>query len=86
MEATLDKFGRIVLPKKVRDDLELGPGAVLEVEEVGQEIILRPTREEPQLVEKGGVLVFAGRAAGDLGLAVKAQREERLDRLAGEQR
>jgi len=28
METTLDKFGRIVIPKRVRDDLGLKPGAV----------------------------------------------------------
>ena len=27
METTLDKFGRIVIPKRVRDDLDLKPGS-----------------------------------------------------------
>ena len=30
METTLDRFGRVVIPKQVRDDLGLKPGAVLD--------------------------------------------------------
>ena len=32
MEAVIDKFGRIVIPKKLRDDLGLRPGSVIKIE------------------------------------------------------
>jgi AbrB family looped-hinge helix DNA binding protein len=32
METRLDKFGRVVLPKDIRDHLDLKPGQVLKVE------------------------------------------------------
>jgi len=85
MQATLDKFGRIVIPKRVRDDLGLEPGSVLKVEERGEEILLTPLGEDPAAVLewKGGVLVFTGEALEDLTDVVERDREERLARLAG---
>lgn len=82
METALDRFGRIVIPKQVRDDLGLRPGTVLRIEEVEQEIILKPAHGEPHTVIKEGVLVFSGKAAGDIVEAVRNHREERLSGAA----
>lgn len=81
METNLDRFGRVILPKKVRDKLGLKPGAVLEVQEQGGDVLLKPVQEEPCLLEKEGVLVFGGKAAGDLAEAVQSHRRERLKRI-----
>jgi AbrB family looped-hinge helix DNA binding protein len=54
----LDKSGRIVLPKPLRDKLQLEPGAKLEIETSGEEIRLRPLRENAPLRKKQGVWVF----------------------------
>ena len=83
METTLDKFGRIVLPKQVRDDLGLKVGEVLQVEEREDEIILKPLQREPHITIKDGVLVFFALATGDVTQATRAQREERLRYLKG---
>lgn len=80
METTLDKFGRIVLPKSVRDDLGLKPGAVLKIEQIDQKIFMQPVNEEPHLLVKNGVLVFSGTATGDLVGAIQAHRQERLSK------
>lgn len=83
MVVTLDKFGRVVIPKAVRDHLGLRPGAVLEIEEGAAEgILLRPRRPEPDLVEEEGVLVFTGEATGDLETAVERHRQDRTRELA----
>ena len=42
METTLDKFGRIVIPKEIRDDFNLKPGSQIRIEESEQTIILKP--------------------------------------------
>lgn len=55
---TLDKAGRIVLPKPLRDELRLEPGDALEIESTGEEITLRPLRGQAQLRKKQGVWVF----------------------------
>ncbi len=82
METTVDRFGRIVIPKRVREDLGLTPGTILEIEAVGDDVILKPIREEPYVVEKEGVLVFTGAASGDLIEAIKKHRRERTRKIA----
>jgi AbrB family looped-hinge helix DNA binding protein len=83
MEVTLDRFGRLVIPKRVREDLGLRPGAVLEVEERDDQIVLSVRREKPDLVREGRVLVYDGEAVGDLERAVEAQRLARSEEAAG---
>jgi AbrB family looped-hinge helix DNA binding protein len=55
---TIDKAGRIVLPKPLRDELRLQAGDTLEVESSGEEITLRPARGSAQLRKKRGVWVY----------------------------
>ncbi len=78
METTIDRFGRIVLPKKLRDNFNLAPGSQIHIEESGQEIILKPIHGEPNLRLKEGVLVFSGVPLGDLNNALAKHREVRL--------
>ena len=82
METTLDRFGRVVIPKEIRDILGLKPGELLKVEHSDDEVILKPFREEPPIKVKDGVLVYAGTATGNLMEAVRAHREERLRRVS----
>jgi len=55
---TLDKAGRVVLPKPLRDELQLSPGDALEVESRGEEITLRPIRGNAPLRKKNGIWVY----------------------------
>ncbi len=82
METALDRFGRVLIPKKLREELDLQPGTVLRIEESGQKIVLQPVRGEPHLVVKGGVLVFTGSPQGDVSRAVERHRQERLKKLS----
>jgi AbrB family looped-hinge helix DNA binding protein len=54
----VDKLGRIVLPKLVRDQLQLAPDDQLELETLDDRITLRPSRGTAQLRKKHGVWVF----------------------------
>jgi AbrB family looped-hinge helix DNA binding protein len=78
METTIDRFGRIVIPKDVREHLDLDPGSVLVVETHDHEIHLKPVRPQPDIVVKDGVMVFSGIAAGDVASAVRAHRTARI--------
>ena len=78
MKTTIDRFGRIVLPKKLRDEYNLEPGSQIQIEESGQEIILKPIHGEPNLRLKDGVLVYTGTPLGDLNKALAKHRDERL--------
>ncbi len=57
-QVTLDKAGRIVLPKSLRDELRLQAGDTLEVEISSDEITLRPSRGHAQLRKKHGIWVY----------------------------
>jgi AbrB family looped-hinge helix DNA binding protein len=54
----IDKAGRVVIPKPLRQELHLEPGDALEMESVGEEITLRPVRGTGPLTKEHGVWVF----------------------------
>ena len=80
-KTTLDRFGRVLIPKKVRAELGLSAGDALEIESRDDGIVIKPLQDEPQLVDKEGVLVFSGASTGDIVEAIRKHREERLDKL-----
>ena len=82
METRLDKFGRVVLPKDIRDHLDLKPGQMLKVERVDEEVVLKPVNKEPHFHLKDGVLVYSGAVSGDIARAVKQHREDRLKKVS----
>jgi len=55
---TIDKAGRVVLPKPVRDALQISPGDSLELESSEDRIILRPATGTGRMYKKQGVWVF----------------------------
>jgi len=55
---TLDKAGRVVIPKTLRDALRLEPGDPLELESEGERVTLRPIRSASPLRKERGVWVF----------------------------
>jgi AbrB family looped-hinge helix DNA binding protein len=77
---TIDSAGRVVLPKPLRDELDLAPGDSLELESAGEKITLRPVRASAPLTKEKGVWVF--RTGQPLGAAVtdSVLRELREDR------
>jgi AbrB family looped-hinge helix DNA binding protein len=54
---TLDKAGQIVIPKPLREELHLEPGALLELEVAGEQITLRPVRGTAPLTKERGIWV-----------------------------
>ena len=86
METRLDRFGRIVLPKDLRDEFALEPGDVLEVRETSEGILLTraTTADDAEpLRTVGGVLVFDGTPSAAVEGAIERDRQARLDKLAG---
>ena len=78
METILDRFGRIVIPKKIRENFNLKAGTQIQIEENQKSIILTPVHRKPNLRIKNGVLVFSGVPLEELGESLTMHREERL--------
>jgi AbrB family looped-hinge helix DNA binding protein len=57
-KVTLDRAGRVVLPKAVRDEMHLSPGDTLDLTVKGDEVTLRPRRSATPLQKERGVWVF----------------------------
>lgn len=83
METTVDRFGRIVIPKIIRENFHLQVGSPIRIEEGEGEIILKPVEGEPSLIKKDGVLVFSGKAMGNVEAAIEKHREGRNKILRG---
>ena len=58
MRITIDRAGRVVIPKVLRDKLDLAPGDTLELENAGENMTLRPLRAASPLTKEKGVWVF----------------------------
>jgi|HubBroStandDraft_1064217.scaffolds.fasta_scaffold00359_4 AbrB family looped-hinge helix DNA binding protein len=57
---TLDKAGRVVIPKILRDELRLEAGDELSLESEGERLTLRPVRSASPMRKEHGVWVFRG--------------------------
>ena len=82
----IDKAGRIVVPKKLRDELHLTPGTRLKVERSGDTLVLEQDLPEPELKMIDGLWVMAGGprlAAEDVNALIDEQRERRMRYVAG---
>ena len=56
---TIDKAGRIVVPKELRDALHLDPGTPLRIERLGDRLTLAPAFATARLtIENGTPLIF----------------------------
>ena len=77
----LDKAGRFVLPKQIRDRLNLSAGSKMRIEVVGDKLELSLQVEEPKIVKRGKRRVVVGWKGFDATEAVNEARKEQLERL-----
>ena len=81
MTATLDKAGRIVLPKKLREKLHLKPGAKFNIEVVGDKIEIEQEASPLKVVRnKRGRRVIMGWEGFDAAKAVRDVHEDLANR------
>lgn len=83
---TIDKAGRVVIPKRLRDALHLTAGDRLQLESSGDAITLRPIQETAPLQKEHGFWVYrTGHPLKDLSIVdwIDKDREERNRRISG---
>jgi len=76
-KVSIDKAGRMVLPRNVRRLFHLVAGDRLDLEILPDGIFLRSHSRQAPLVEEDGLLVHEGDAVGDLAQAVELARSNR---------
>lgn len=76
----------MVLPKSLRDELQLQAGDELELESEAQQVTLRPVRQAAPLRKERGVWVFHGStklSAADAERLISNMRERRTGENSG---
>jgi AbrB family looped-hinge helix DNA binding protein len=90
MNATLsiDRAGRLVLPKPVREQLQIEPGESLEMELFEDHIVLRPVRATSTAYKKQGIWVFrtGPLKASVVDETIRRVRKERERQILGTKR
>ena len=81
MVLRIDKSGRIVVPKPLRDRFGLKPDMELEVLERAEGMLLRRVEQRPSMLKVEGLWVHQGTASPEANWArvLDDVREERLD-------
>jgi AbrB family looped-hinge helix DNA binding protein len=81
----IDKAGRIILPKPVRDRFHLREGSELDLVEGPDGLTLRPVDQRSAMIQEHGVLVHLGKAPRgfDWHNLVDSVRDERIKDTSG---
>jgi len=83
MNVTMDKAGRIVVPKELRQRLGLRANTELEIVDQPDGFLLRVPESRPSLIKINGLLVHHGRVedGASLDRVLESVREERLQKI-----
>lgn len=82
IQISLDDLGHILIPAALRRRMGLKPGMTLVVEDAEQDGVQLRVQEEPSaLIEKDGLLVFAGEPISDITNVVQEERERQIQAL-----
>jgi len=80
-KTTIDRFGRVVIPKKIRDDLGLTPKVELEIKEGSNGIVFHPKLEDSFIINKKGVLVVRTKATEPIEYFLEKDRRNRIKHI-----
>lgn len=81
MRIRIDKSGRLLFPKRLRERLGLKPGMELEVLEQPDGVLLRPVGQRPSMIRVDGLWVHQGMAepSANWDRLLDDVREERIE-------
>ena len=82
MTVAMDKFGRILIPKKIREELQLHPDEPLDLEIENGTLRVSIAQQNVELRKMGHILVADSQPFGDSTDVLKTIRDERLEELA----
>lgn len=80
----IDERGRVSIAPELLSALQLAPGTTLVLELKDGRIVLEPLPEDPELIDKDGLLVVRPRITGNILDWVKQDRDERIAHFSKE--
>ena len=80
----IDSFGRMVIPKKIRDDLGISKGSEIEIDSKDNKIIIKTSTGKPFIENREGVLVVCSEPVGTLEGSLEKDREDRIKKILGD--
>lgn len=81
MVTTIDKFGRVIIPKRFRERLGINFKSTLNISEDGKRIVIEPVHGKEPLVDRNGILVFTGNLEDKKKDMIKSDRNKRMHKL-----
>ena len=81
MIATLDKFGRVLIPKKFRELLGISTNSSINILNDGSRIIIEPVIENKPIVENDGILIYTGKIQSDIDNEINLERIRRMNNI-----
>ena len=81
MLTKLDKFGRVIIPKRFRERLGINIKSTLNISEDGKRIVIEIVQEKEPVVNKNGILVFTGDLEDKKNDLIKSDRNRRMHKL-----
>jgi len=78
MLATLDKFGRVLISKKIREHLGISSDSPINIINEDTRVIIEPINETEPLVEKDGLIVFTGKIQENPEVLLNRDRSRRI--------
>ncbi|MEM9885433.1 MAG: AbrB/MazE/SpoVT family DNA-binding domain-containing protein [Bacteroidota bacterium] len=83
MTATLDKYGRILIPKKIREAAGIAKDTILQLKQEGNQIIIEPLRSDAISLDENGFFLFRGYIEQTESDWIIEDRKERDRKLLG---
>jgi len=75
----IDKFGRIIVPKKIRSRYGIDSQTEFLISDKPEGFLITPLKKEPNIIENDGLLIISGQLGIDnLDEFIKKQREEKI--------
>ena len=81
MITTLDKFGRVIIPKRLREHLGINSETALNISEDNKRIVIELVKEKTPIVNRDGILVFTGKLETKRSALIRSDRNKRMRKL-----
>jgi len=81
MITTIDKFGRVIIPKRFREHLGISFETTLNISENDKGVIIEPVQDNNPVVDKDGILVFTGKLDDKKIDLIRKDRNQRIHKL-----